>query len=237
MDAGMTGGGALADGAAALSAGIVHTVPALAGTFQTAMERALPGVELVHIADPWLLTTAIGEGITDAVRQRLHAHLNHLVRGGAHAVLVTCSSIGEAVEESAAALPIPVLRVDEPMARDAVARAAEVGKAGNRAGSIQVLATLQATLGPTGRLIARYAGGADGEVAVSARVVDGAAAARSTGDQERHDALIMQAVADTDADVIVLAQASMADAARGATVPVLTSPAGGVRAFVEALTR
>jgi hypothetical protein len=81
---------------------------------------------------------------------------------------------------------------------------------------------------------------------VTASVVEGAAAARSAGDQATHDRLIAEAVraaAGTEAGpgaaaAIVLAQASMAPAAEsaGVAVPVLTSPAGGVARLAEALT-
>jgi len=68
------------------------------------------------------------------------------------------------------------------------------------------------------------------------------AAARAGGDQAGHDRLIAEAVraatADAGADVIVLAQASMAAAAEsaGVAIPVLTSPAGGVALLAETLT-
>jgi aspartate/glutamate racemase len=225
--------------AGAPRAGVLHTVPALAGTFQHDIARELPGVDLVHIADPWLLQTAIDTGVTDEVRDRLAAHVDYLIACGAQAVLVTCSSVGEAVEAAAARTSVPVLRVDAPMAADAVDRAAEAGSAAARAGRIVVLATLQATLGPTGRLIERAVGASGFPVSVTAQVVDGAIAARDAGKPEEHDRLIREAVelAAGSADVIVLAQASMARAAEGAAsgVPVLTSPAGGVRALVAAL--
>ena len=220
-------------------AGLLHTVPALAGTFQSALLQRLPDVEAVHLADPALLATAVREGVTPEVRRRVAQHLRYLVDAGADAVLVTCSSIGEAVEEAAATLAVPVLRVDAPMTADAVAAASRAGAAAGRPGRIAVLATLAATLGPTGRLLERAAGDAD--VVVSSTVVDGAVAARNAGDQATHDRLVADAVtaAGADADVVVLAQASMADAAAGAAVPVpvLTSPEGGIAALVAALGR
>jgi hypothetical protein len=126
------------------------------------------------------------------------------------------------------------------MATDAVARATASGDRGvTRVARIAVLATNTATLGPTSRLIERAAGEAGRDVAVSATVVEGAVAARDAGRPQEHDRLIAEAVsaAAADASVIVLAQASMAAAADRASVrvPVLTSPAGGVRALLAAL--
>jgi len=168
-------------------------------------------------------------------------------------VLVTCSSIGEAVEEAAARLDVPVLRVDAAMAEEAVRRAADAASAGGASAEstpggtadhrpsarIAVLATNTATLGPTGRLLEREADRQGVRAEVSSEVVAGAAAARAAGDAAEHDRLVADAVraAGADADVIVLAQASMADAAAlaGVDAPVLTSPAGGVAALVAAV--
>jgi hypothetical protein len=123
------------------------------------------------------------------------------------------------------------------MAAQAVELAVGSGRSAARPGRIAVLATLAATLGPTGRLIERAAAASSADVKVDARVVDGAVAARDAGDRATHDRLIREAVEAADADVVVLAQASMAAAAvdaRGA-VPVLTSPEGGVAALADAL--
>jgi len=220
-------------------AGLLHTVPALAGSFHASITAAAPGIELVHLADPWLLQTAIDVAVTPEVTARVREHVDYLIAEGAQAVLVTCSSIGNAVDEAAEAAAVPVLRVDAPMAADAVAAAAAAGKAADRPGRIAVLATLQATLGPTGQLIQRSVDAAQADVAVTATVVAGAIAARDAGDQAGHDRLIAEAVqaAASGSDVVVLAQASMAQAVSGQSfaVPVMTSPERGVAALLAAL--
>lgn len=218
-------------------AGLLHTVPTLAASFESGLAAASPGVDLVQIVDPSLLSDAIRDGVTPDVTERVARHIGYLVDAGAQAVLVTCSSIGEAVEAAAAGRDLPVLRVDAPMASDAVRLALEAGRAAARTGEIVVLATLEATLGPTGRLIAREA--ADKDVHADVRIVDGALQARNSGDQQTHDRLIREAVsaAASQADVIVLAQASMAGAITGTQtpVPVLTSPEGGIAALAHSL--
>ncbi|WP_460537852.1 aspartate/glutamate racemase family protein [Humibacter ginsengiterrae] len=215
-------------------AGLLHTVPALAATFDGMVAEAVTGVERQHVVDAWMLETAIRDGVTPQVQERVAAHLAHLRECGADAVLVTCSSIGEAAERAGAGMSIPVLRVDEPMAAEAV-RLAGAGKA-----LIAVFATNTATLGPTTRLIERYVAERGSNATVSTTVVEEAAAARASGDAGEHDRLIAEAVrrvADSAA-VIVLAQASMADAASsaGLSVPVLTSPRSGVERLREVLT-
>src|SRR6185312_4124762 len=150
----------------------------------------------------------------------------------ADAVLVTCSSIGPAVDASRPFVPVPVLRVDEPMADEAV-------RLGRRVG---VLATLPTTIEPTAELVERRAIAAGEEVEVLARVADGAFDALSGGDRERHDTLVGDALRELagEADVIVLAQATMARVADALPegdlrVPVLSSPRLGVQRLAETL--
>jgi Asp/Glu/hydantoin racemase len=214
--------------------GLLHTVPSLADTFHTSLADSAPGIDLVHVVDPALLRTAIQTGVTETVFRDVAAHVRHLRDSGAVAVLVTCSSIGEAVEAAAELVPIPVLRVDAPMAQEAVDLAAAAGQRAGRAGRIRVLATLAATLGPTGRLIERYAQGRG--IEVSTEVVAGAIEARDAGDRDEHDRLIAAAVTRSrDADAVVLAQASMAHATRHLSIgiPILTSPQSGVDALLK----
>jgi aspartate/glutamate racemase len=219
--------------------GLLHTVPTLAATFDAMIAERSPELERVHVSDAWLLQTAIREGVTDAVRTSVAQHLEHLVASGAEAILVTCSSIGEAAEDAAAAMDVPVVRVDAAIAADAVALAIVAG-ASRASGSaaIAVLATNTATLGPTGRLIQRDVDRAGTDITVTASVVAGAVAAREAGDPNEHDRLIAESVkaAADSADVIVLAQASMAAAAEraDALIPVLTSPRTGVDSLLAA---
>jgi aspartate/glutamate racemase len=220
-----------------MTVGLLHTVPSLAATFDDLIRAARPDLRRIHIADAWLLDTARRVGVTAAVRDTVTAHVRQLESSGARAVLVTCSSIGEAAEAAAVAVRVPVVRVDAAMAAEAAALATRPGAHGR----IAVLATLASTLGPTGRLVERATQGATTPIEVIAEVVAGAADAHDTGDRERVDSLVAAAVARVaaGADVVVLAQASMARAAALAdvAVPVRSSPAGGVAALLDAVDR
>jgi aspartate/glutamate racemase len=202
------------------AAGLLHTVPALADTFHRRL--ASSGLALTHVVDPGLLARAIETGVDDLVRERVLAHVRHLAATGADAVMVTCSSIAEAAEAAAAAVDVPVLRVDRAMAE----RAVEIAGAGR----VAVLATLPTTLGPTERLLRRLAAGTG--TVVDSTLVEGAVAARDAGDPDEHDRLVRSAVdrAAAGADVVVLAQASMAaalDHRAAPPVPVLESVSTG----------
>lgn len=216
-----------------MSAGLLHTVPALADTFHRRLGDLDPGLALTHVADPALLARAIDTGVDGWVRDRVLAHVRHLVASGADAVLVTCSSIGEAAEAAARHVDVPVLRVDLAMAERAVGTAAQAG------GRVAVLATLTSTLGPTTRLLERLAAGYP-EVVIDAEVVPDAAAARSGGDPATHDRLVRAAVsrAASASDVVVLAQASMAAALDGSATlgaPVLESVSTGAARLLDTL--
>ncbi|MFC7549311.1 aspartate/glutamate racemase family protein [Plantactinospora sp. GCM10030261] len=220
---------------ASVAVGLLHTVPALATTFDDLIRATAPELRRIHLADAWLLDTARRTGVTDAVRATVLDHIRHLETLGAAAVLVTCSSIGEAAEAAGAAVRVPVIRVDAAMADEATA----IASGPEARGRIAVLATLSSTLGPTGRLVERATGAASRPVAVTADVVTSAAEAHDAGDRDRVDSLVAAAVsrAAAEADVVVLAQASMARAAKLAEVPVpvLSSPAGGVAALLHAV--
>lgn len=204
---------------------VLHTVSALPAVFAPLLRELAPGVDPYHVVDESLLADTIAQGPLPRTTARLAAYVTHAEAAGADAVLVTCSSIGPAAEQVRALTRIPVLRVDEPMADEAVRTGTRIG----------VLATLDSTLTPTADLVTRRAAAAGTRATVTTTVCPGAYEARTAGDQDRHDALIAAEARRlaADHDVLVLAQASMASAltrlpADALGVPVLTSPRGGV---------
>lgn len=202
---------------------LLHTVAGLPAVFADLLPFEVGEVDAVNIVDETLLRDTVDHGMLDRTRRRVAAYAGFAEESGARAVLVTCSSIGEAAEAARAEVGIPVYRVDEPMA-------AEAASAGRRIG---VLATLPATLQPTRDLLRRRSG-AGAKIAES--VCQGAFEALRAGDTARHDAIVSAEVRRmaAEVDVLVLAQASMARVVESLpegelTVPVLTSPRSGVR--------
>ncbi|MET7442042.1 hypothetical protein [Streptomyces sp. NPDC005568] len=103
-----------------------------------------------------------------------------------------------------------------------------------------VLATVESTLAPTVALVEEEARRAGRPADVRTFLVDGAFARFEAGDTHGCARLVAKAAdAVTDADVIVLAQASMAPAQHLTTtaVPVLASPRPGLAAGADALHR
>lgn len=198
---------------------LLHTSPAHVPVFDALRDRDHLGAVLRHVVVPELLDRARVRGPESVV-----ADLRELLGDAGGPVLVTCSTLGAVAEALAPGLGVPVLRVDRPMAAEAV-------RTGPR---IAVLATVESTLTPTGELLAEEAAGRP--VSVRTHLVDGAWELFAAGDTDGHLAAVAEAVdAVTDADVIVLAQASMAGAAPLARtrVPVLSSPRPGLAAALR----
>jgi Asp/Glu/hydantoin racemase len=189
---------------------LIHTVGSLDPVFRDLLAEVAPDATVSSTVDEDLLGETIAAGsIPPDTAARFERHVRSALDEGADAVLVTCSSMGPAVDALARDRGLPVLRVDEAMADEAVRHAARIG----------VLATLTTTLRPTAELIRRRAEAAGRDVEVESVVVDGAFAALKSGDLETHDRLVRGALETLveRVDVVVLAQASMARVA--ATLP------------------
>ena len=202
--------------------GLIHTSATLVPVFQQLCAEHLPGVQVFNIVDDSLVRTITRAGeLTPAVARRVVNYVTSAEEGGADYVLVTCSSIGAAVEQAAGLSGVPVLRVDQPMADQAVQTGRRIG----------VIATLPTTLGPTSDLVERRAALAGKEIELTSVLCEGAFEALMSGNGAQHDAIVAAALKElvTKVDVIVLAQASMArvvdtlDAAER-IVPILASP-------------
>ena len=210
----------------------VHTAMALVGPLTEIFKKYLPEVKLNHIADDSLIQEVIAnDGVTPAVRRRLLSYYTAAADGGADVVFNTCSSVGDIADLGNTIAPIPVFRIDYPMAAKAVMEADRIG----------VISTLPTTLAPTRRLLERAAAEAGRTVTLVDGLAAGAFQAGQSGDGETHDRLIAEAAARIaeEVDLFVLAQGSMARMEQrlsditGKTV--LSSPVLGVKGLREFL--
>jgi Asp/Glu/hydantoin racemase len=200
----------------------IHTVTSLVGVFKSLSEELIPEADVFNIIDESLLQNTIrANQLSNTTRRRLASYLISAEEAGAKAILVTCSSVGPAVDGGRSLVNVPVFRVDQPMANLAV-------KSGIRIG---VAATLQTTLDPTSDLILRLAKEHHKDVQVTSRLCEGAFEAVIQGDTAKHDHLVAQGLQElaSQSDVIVLAQASMARVVpmlseEDRKVPILSSP-------------
>ena len=203
--------------------GLIHTSATLVPVFQQLCTQYLPGVQVFNIVDDSLIKNVIrNNALLPETARRVVDYAGSAEAAGADFILYTCSSIGAAVETAARLTSVPVLRVDQPMADQAV-------RTGKRIG---VIATLPTTLEPTSDLVKRRAAAAGKEIELQSRLCEGAFDALMRGDTETHDHMVAEVLKElsTQVDVIVLAQASMARVVEGLNeadkkVPILSSPA------------
>ena len=213
--------------------GLIHTSATLVSVFSQLCKEKLPGVDTFNLADDSLIKDVIRRGeLTPQTARRAVEHIASAEAAGADYILVTCSSIGRAVETAASLSAVPVLRVDQPMADRAVQTGRKIG----------VVATLPTTLEPTADLIQRRAQKAGRQVELTSRLCAGAFDALMGGDAAKHDAMVAGALRELlqQVEVIVLAQASMARVVEGLAeaekrVPILASPALAVEYLATVL--
>lgn len=207
--------------------GLIHTSATLIPVFQELCKQYLPGVSTFNIVDDSLVKNIRERGeLTPAIAKRVADYVASAEDSGADYILVTCSSIGAAVEAAAANAKVPVLRVDQPMADMAVQTGSRIG----------VVATLQTTLEPTANLVKRRAALAGKEIELTSKLCEGAFEALMSGDAAKHDALVADALRELSkqVDVILLAQASMARVVDTLSetdkiVPIVASPPNAIK--------
>ncbi len=182
---------------------IIHTTPVTVEPLKALAAELMPGVRVSTFVDDTILPQ-LGENGGDlrAVEPRLTCYARFAEETGADIILSACSSVGELARTMREAVTIPVVRIDEAMAEEAVRSAQHIG----------VAATMPTTLAPTMRLLREKAEAAGREVRLESVCVQAAFERLAAGDQEGHDALLAQALTELAGrtERVVLAQASMA---------------------------
>lgn len=202
--------------------GLLHTSATLVPVFAQLCKAKLPGVTVFNLVDDSLIKDVIVHGkLRPQTARRVTQHVAAAEDAGADYIMVTCSSIGAAVETAATLASVPVLRVDQPMADRAVTTGKRIG----------VIATLPTTLEPTTDLVRRRAASADRDVTITPRLCEGAFDALMSGDAATHDAMVVIVLRElaSQVDVVALAQASMARVVdmlpeSDRRIPILASP-------------
>ena len=211
--------------------GLIHTSATLVPVFQQLFQEQFPEADVFNIVDDSLIKDVIAHGVLrDQTSERVVNYVASAEAAGADLIMVTCSSIGRAVEQAATKASVPVLRVDQPMVDKAIATGQRIG----------VVATLLTTLEPTSDLVLRRARRVGKEVKLVSRLCEGAFAALMGGDAAVHDEMVIAALRELsgEVDVILLAQASMARVVDQMSmadrkIPILSSPAIAVKHLAD----
>jgi aspartate/glutamate racemase len=216
------------------SVAFIHTSPAAIGPLMQFYGEHAPELEITNLLDDGLLRL-LASGKTETARKRLSEMLRSAAETYApELAMITCSSVSREMSDSLARdFPMPVLKIDYPMARAAV-------RAGRRVG---VAATFPPTLAPTSRLLNEAAAEAGTELEIVQEVEPEAYTALLANDTATHDRLLLDLIErlqNRDVACVVLAQVSMARVlplvGARARVPVLTSLHTSLEAIREALS-
>ena len=203
---------------------LVHAAEVAMPPIVASFRANWPEARVVNLLEDALMTDLAEDGrLTDAMVERF-VHIGHYcVKASADAILFTCSAFGSAIEECRRQLAIPVLKPNEAMYEQLVAKS----------GTVSLLATFPPSLPSMLAEIEAYAKEKGTQVTVQQHLVDGALAALQDTRLDEHNRLIAEAAAKQNGcDVIALAQFSMAPAkalaATRTATPILTTPDSAV---------
>lgn len=218
-----------------LTVGMLHTslvFVTVEPSIKDLFRELLPDVRVIDFVDSDVLATVQREGEVSAASVRRMCHLAQAAEdAGVALIFSACSSLGPALDVVRRMARVPVVKIDDAMAREAVAKASRIG----------VVATVPSTLEPTTKLIRDAAAAAGRTIEVRPRLCEGAFAFLMSGDRTRHDAMVSEGARQLarEVDLIVLAQASMARLAprlaEETHLEVLTSPRSGVESVAALL--
>jgi aspartate/glutamate racemase len=203
---------------------LLHGTPVAVEPIQRAFATRWPEAEAVDLLDASLsVDRAKDHDLTPRMFERFVELGAYAHRLGAEAILVTCSAFGPAIERMAKELPVPVLKPNEAMFREAIGRGKRIG----------MLATFAPSLLTMTEEFEQFVGEAGAKATLETIVVEGAMDALRKGDADWHNALIAARAPElAHCDAIMLAHFSTSRALAAVTAavktPVLTAPDAAV---------
>ena len=100
---------------------LLHTTATVIQPLTELARELIPKVEISHLVDESILKNVIKiGGLTPDTFRTVSDLVVSAERSGADAVLITCSSISPCVDVARRLVSIPVFKIDEPMALEAV---------------------------------------------------------------------------------------------------------------------
>jgi len=211
---------------------LIHTSPAAIAPLARYYAEHEPAWRLTNLLDDAVLRL-FQESREDAVEAALAGLIERAAHYGAQAALLTCSAVGAALlARLQTRSPMPVIKIDAPMAHAAVSQARRIG----------VLISFAPTSQPTMTLLTETAASLERRVELVPHLCEGAYGALLAGDAATHDELLRAGAARLAAEpveAIVLAQVSMAHLRNGLAealaLPVFSSLETSHAAIREAL--
>jgi Asp/Glu/hydantoin racemase len=185
---------------------LIHTINQFMDMIYTPFAKPFlednPDFEIFNIADDSLLPQTLQAGkLTESVAKRIMHYALAAESNGADGIMVTCTSVNEAAAYARKFINVPIINIDEPVAKLCVDKGTKIG----------ILATLPTSPIATLRLINEEASRQGKVIEPIIKVVDGAFDILCSGDRPRHDELVRKALYELakEVDVITFAQISM----------------------------
>ncbi|VWX61052.1 Asp/Glu/hydantoin racemase [Burkholderiales bacterium 8X] len=198
----------------------IHTVAMLVERFRPRFQAELPEADCFHMLDESVLQDLLRSGPSAAITRRVSTLATLAADAGAELIVFTCSSTSPAIDVARQLVPVPILKIDDPL----------YALASRAPGRIGLICTTSSTVQPSQSLLAAHAK-QSGQAIEAESVLCGAAfEALVAGNREQHDRLVSDAARELAlrVDRIVLAQASLAHLAEPLATelgkPVLASP-------------
>lgn len=204
---------------------MLHTSSATLSMMQQLIGNIMPEAEVIHLVEESMIKQVMkAGGVTPDIAARIADYVRIAEKADCDIFITACSSIGTAVEQCQFMTSVQLERIDCAMVDEAI----------NKGEHIAVLATVATTLKPTLDFVQRKVQESGKKRIITPVLMEEAFHALLTGDMETHDRIVSEGLqqAFEQADVIMLAQASMARVLQNMSeppVPVLTSPESGIR--------
>ena len=167
------------------------------------LKEKVPGVRVEFITDSTLLSDVRANGgPSRSVIDRMTLYAKAAELSGADLIVNSCSTVGEVADIYEKEVNIPVMKVDLPMAQEAVSLGTKIA----------LIATVETTLSPSQRLIEKEGGKLGKKMECTQYLQNAAWDALQAGHPEEHNRILMENIRKLDEmgyDAIVMAQVSM----------------------------
>ena len=196
------------------------------------LTEKVPGVDVEFITDSTILKDVRKNGgPTQAVIDRMRLYAKAAEISGADLIINSCSTVGEVADIYRKDVKIPVMKVEDPMCREA----ASLGT------KFAIIGTVETSMHPVGRIIERLGKEQGKTMDCSYFVQTEAWNALTAGHPEEHNRILLANIKQLDTegyDAIVMSQVSMRallPELGGTKTPVLCSFYSGYGAAADYL--
>lgn len=203
---------------------LIHATRVAINPIETAAKKLWPEAEMITILEEGLSADRQKTAeLTVGLQDRIVGLTKYAESAGSDGILFTCSAFGQAIEDAAEHCPIPVMKPNEAM----------FNRAFTHGDQIAMIYTFPPAAPGMEEEFRDAAIAKGAKATLTVYLSEGALDAKRAGDDMTHDRLIGETAAGiADADVILLAQFSMAGAAgevrKHTNIPVLTSPEAAI---------